>query len=42
LAAIREMDSPNQLSITDHFEQDIKADKETFNKEGRNGTENDP
>jgi len=35
------MDSPNQLSITDHLKQDIKADREIFNKEGRNGTEND-
>ena len=42
LAAIREMDSPNQLSITDHLEQDIKADKKIFNKGGKNGTENDP
>jgi hypothetical protein len=39
LAAIRETDSPNQLSITDNLEQDINADKEIFNKEGRNGTE---
>jgi hypothetical protein len=35
------MDSPNQLSITDHLKQDIKADKEIFNK-CRNGTENEP
>lgn len=39
LAAIREMDSPNQLSISDHLEQNIKADKEIFNKEGTNGAE---
>jgi hypothetical protein len=42
LAAIREVGSPNQLSITYHLEHDIKADKEIFNKKGRNGTENDP
>jgi len=33
------MDSPNQLSISDHLEQNIKADKEIFNKEGTNGAE---